>query len=272
MTAAANGLPFVSIDCTDRAALEQRLFGTTQGTGESGELECITDQSALFAAMGGTLYLMQLSEMPPRLQGRLARILRHGEVRVQRSAGESAVAQAALRPIGAVERLDGDVLVPDLHKRMAHSVIAVPPLRARREDVPGLVHCLVSDLCAAASIQSKTVSRQAVELLAALPWRGNVGELETLLRTLVSRVPARQIRLSDVLAHVRLDGHAALAYTGTLKEARERFEREYVAAVLDQHRGRMAEAARALGLQRTNLYRKVRQLAVRRRTSGRQLS
>ena len=86
-----------------------------------------------------------------------------------------------------------------------------------------------------------------------------------LLRRLAVKVPSRQIRLADVLAHVRLDAQpAAAVYGGTLREARESFERDYVAAVLDQHRGRMAEAARALGLQRTNLYRKVRQLSVQR--------
>jgi DNA-binding NtrC family response regulator len=89
----------------------------------------------------------------------------------------------------------------------------------------------------------------------------------------VSKVPGRQIKLSDVLARVRLDGQPATAsYSGTLKEAREQFEREYVAAVLDRHRGRMSEAARALGLQRTNLYRKVRQLSVQRGSTGRRLS
>jgi two-component system nitrogen regulation response regulator NtrX len=148
----------------------------------------------------------------------------------------------------------------------------VPSLRNRREDIPGLVRCLLTDLCAAANVKAKIPSSQAIDLLAALPWRGNVGELEALLRRLVGKVSGRQIRLADVLAHVRLEGHTSSpVYSGTLKEAREEFERDYVAAVLDQHRGRMAEAARVLGLQRTNLYRKVRQLSVRRR-SGRHLS
>ena len=73
------------------------------------------------------------------------------------------------------------------------------------------------------------------------------------------------IRVADVLTHVRLDGgEVSLSTSGTLKQARERFERDYVAAVLRQHHGRMAQAARVLGMQRTNLYRKVRHLAVTR--------
>jgi two-component system nitrogen regulation response regulator NtrX len=268
----ANGRPFVAIDCADRESLEQRLFGTPRGQDLSGEaLERIKEGSALHAGVGGTLLLRQVPEMPPRLQQRLARILRDGEAWLERYTGAAAPTQVALRAMGTAERTEGETLVPELHKRMTHAVIAVPPLRARREDVPGLVRCLVADICGAMPTDGKTVSRQAVDLLAALPWRGNVTELETLLRTLVHRVPGRQIRLADVLAHVRLDGHVTTSmYSGTLKEARERFEREYVAAVLEQHRGRMAEAARALGLQRTNLYRKVRQLSVR-RLAGRPL-
>jgi DNA-binding NtrC family response regulator len=95
-------------------------------------------------------------------------------------------------------------------------------------------------------------------------------ELCGLLRALVVKVSGRMIRLSDVLANIRLDGSAVTFHgRGTLKEARERFEREYVAAILELHRGRMAEAARALGIQRTNLYRKIRQLAVQRKNGPR---
>ena len=162
--------------------------------------------------------------------------------------------------------------LPEMPRRL-HIAIDVPPLRERRDDVPALVRCLLTDLCVAAEQPPKAASRQAVELLCALPWPGNIGELEALLRVLVSHVPGRHIRLAHVLDYVRLDGRPAIAsYTGTLKEARDRFERDYVAAVLDRHRGRMAEAAKALGLQRTNLYRKVRQLAVERRPRKRQVS
>ena len=71
------------------------------------------------------------------------------------------------------------------------------------------------------------------------------------------------IRLEDVLAHVRLDGAArTFVASGTLRDARARFEREYIAAVLEHHRGPIGEAARELGIQRTNLYRKMRSLKV----------
>jgi DNA-binding NtrC family response regulator len=268
-----NGRPFVVVDCGHREALDVRLFGLEPPPGECGaSLERIHAGCVLHAGFGGTIVFRQLSEMPARLQLRLARILRDGEVRVIDEAGCERVQQVAVRPIATAGHQDGEDLVPELQKRMAQTVIAVPSLRSRREDIPGLVRALLADICAAAGIPVKTASSQAVDLLAALPWRGNVGELEMLLRRLARKTSGRRIRLTHVLAHVRIDGHSGgPSYTGTLKQAREQFERDYVKAVLDEHRGRMAEAAQALGLQRTNLYRKVRQLSVRRGSFGRQL-
>jgi two-component system nitrogen regulation response regulator NtrX len=264
--------PFVRIDSADRPGLEERLFGLVSiGPDESIELERLTEGSAIARAHGGTLYIRHLPEMPRRLQLRLARLLRQGEAKLLSDNGESRV-EIAVRVVASAETvLDGDI-VPELLRRL-HIAIDVPPLRERRDDVPALVRCLLADLCVAAEQPPKAASRQAVELLSALPWPGNLGELEALLRVLVSHVPGRHIRLAHVLEYVRLDGRPAIAsYTGTLKEARDRFERDYVAAVLDRHRGRMAEAAKALGLQRTNLYRKVRQLAVARRPRKRHVS
>lgn len=260
--------PYVTVDCSDRLDLEERLFG--RASGESGELEQLTAACIVTAAHGGTLVLRHLPEMPSRLQARLAKLLRDGEARVVHAGAEPVLASIAVRVVGTAER-EGD-LVPELLRRLPVT-IHVPPLRERREDIPGLARCLLTELSMTAGVAPKVVSRQAAELLSALPWRGNVGELEALLRTLVTHIPGRHIRLAQVLEYVRLDGRATVtSYTGTLKEARECFERDYVAAVLARHRGRMAEAAKTLGLQRTNLYRKVRQLSVTRGSRTRQVS
>ncbi len=263
--------PYVAVDCSDRLDLEERLFGGAQpASGDPFELEQLTAACILTAAHGGTLVLRHLPEMPARLQTRLARLLRDGEAQVVQGGADPVLAPIAVRVVGTAER-EGD-LVPELLRRLPVT-INIPSLRERREDIPGLVRCLLGELSMSAGVAPKVASRQAIELLSALPWRGNVGELEALLRTLVTQIPGRQIRLAHVLEYVRLDGRAAVtSYTGTLKEARECFERDYVAAVLARHRGRMAEAAKTLGLQRTNLYRKVRQLSVTRGSGKRQVS
>ena len=107
-------------------------------------------------------------------------------------------------------------------------------------------------------------SRSALSLLGALPWPGNTAELRLLTERLAVLVTRGVVLLEDVLANVRLEGAEALGgRSGTLREARERFERDYVATVLQQHRGRMGDAAKELGIERTNLYRKIKQLNIR---------
>jgi DNA-binding NtrC family response regulator len=266
--------PFIGFDCADRQGLEERLFGAPGANAEPAatELERVLSGSSLHLALGGTLLLRHLPEIPVRVQARLARVLRRGEVRVIDEDGSERIAVVAVRPIATTAQPLDEEVIPELQRRVSHVTITVPALRERREDIPGLARTFLANLCAEAGVPPKAVSRQAVELLSALPWRGNLTELEAVMRTL-AQVPGRQVRLSHVLECVRLDGQAAIStYTGTLKEARECFERDYVAAVLNRHRGRMAEAARTLGVQRTNLYRKVRQLSVARRSPGRHLS
>ena len=114
----------------------------------------------------------------------------------------------------------------------------------------------------------KTVSRAALSLISALPWPGNAVELRALLEAVVNGLQGgRGIGLEDLLAHVRLDGGSVgVAGGGTLKQARARFEREYIANILEQHHGRISDAAKALGIQRTNLYRKMRSLRVQGRS------
>src|SRR5205823_1933094 len=108
------------------------------------------------------------------------------------------------------------------------------------------------------------LSRPARSLVAAMPWRGNAAELRSLLTTVLTR-PAggRNVAMEELLAHVRLDAGAVVkSADGTLRQARARFEGEYITAVLEQHHGRISEAAKAMGVQRTNLYRKMRTLRI----------
>ena len=258
---------YVEVDCRDRNAVEHGLFGTPS---EDGLTDQISHGSALHEALDGTLVLRDLPELPARLQVRLARILRDREVLVAGPAGTQRIGSVSVRPIGTMAVGAEEQIVPELHSKVGQTTIQLPPLRDRREDIPAIVRYQLADVCAAQGLPPKSASTQAVELLTALPWRGNTIELREVLKQLARKVPGRLIRLSDVLGHIRLDGRTqTTTFHGlTLKEARERFEREYVSAVLEHHHGRMSEAAKALGIQRTNLYRKVRQLSVARRRAG----
>ena len=268
------GGPFVSVDCAacDGEELEAELFGAP-ARGQNGHasvgskgLERVSRQGRLHNARGGTLYLQNVAEAPTRVQARLARLLRDREAVVAET-GETA--SFDVRPIAGVDPgfdvavQDGRVR-EDLFRRLSVIRIEMPALRNRREDIPALANYFSREICAALRVPPKTLSRSALSLLSALPWRGNAAELRRLLDAIVTGMQGgRGIALEDVLAHVQLDGGSGLLSSGgTLKQARSRFEKEYIASVLEQHRGRISEAARTLGIQRTNLYRKMRSLKV----------
>jgi DNA-binding NtrC family response regulator len=273
--------PMVVVDCSRTSEVEVRLFGPDRpddrsGGSENGVLERVDAGSDLHRAAEGTLLLRHLPELPRRVQARLARVLTDGEVSIISHTDATRSIPLRFKLLATIETSDDDAKVRvlgELLARLSGTVIDVPPLRERRDEIPQLTRAFLADACQALGVPAKTVSQQATELLSALQWRGNIDELKQLVGSLAANVSERTVRLSDVLARVKLDGQTSLfLYGGTLREARERFERDYVAQVLEQHNGRMTEAAKALGIQRTNLYRKVRQLSVRRRRGGRQFS
>jgi DNA-binding NtrC family response regulator len=262
--------PFVAIDCAKYSAhdLEMQLFAThgNQGALERRTVERVGRTAQLFQSKGGTLYLQNAVDLPARLQTRLVRVLRDGEVVIM---DEGTRVELDHRVITAgdasfdVAVQDGRIL-PDLFKRLCGMRVDVPALRQRREDIPELAIHLLNMLCARENIPAKQLSDAAKSMLAALPWRGNCEELRRLFEVLIMRASAATISLDDVLANVRLDGQATwFAVGGSLREARARFETEYIAAVVAHHHGRIPEAAKTLGIQRSNLYRKMRRLNVR---------
>jgi two-component system nitrogen regulation response regulator NtrX len=265
---------FVAVNCAahDGDELDALLFGpparAQAGEQASRGLEKVSRQGRLHDARGGTIYLQNLSDAPTRVQARLARLLRDREATL---AETSLPIGFDVRPIAGVDPgfdsavQDGRVR-DDLFRRVSVICIDMPSLRNRREDIPALANYFLREICGSLRVPAKTMSRSALSLLSALPWRGNATELRSVLESVVTGLQGgRGIALEDLLAHVRLDGGSLFHSTGgTLKQARARFERDYIAAVLGHHRGRISEAAKALGIQRTNLYRKMRSLRVAR--------
>ena len=257
---------FVAVECgaAEPAAVERELFGDVpQRAG--GDVESITARSALAQARGGTLYLGDLPELSAATQARLARVARDGEARI----GGGAPARLDACLIGATSAdpesdLAEGRLRRDLFRHLSRTRIVVPGLRRRAEDIPGILQAATAQICAEAGHAEMSFTQAAVTLLSAMPWRGNLAELRHAVARLVAASASAVIQLEDVLAHVRFDGALAPhAPAGTLRSARQQFERDYIALVLRHHRGRVGDAARALGIQRTNLYRKARQLGIR---------
>jgi len=229
---------FVSVDCaaSDGEELDVELFGPA-ARGQNGDgargLERVSRQGRLYNARGGTIYMQHVTEAPTRVQARLARLLRDREAVVTET-GETV--SVDVRPMAGVDPgfdtavQDGRVR-EDLFRRLSVIRIEMPPLRSRREDIPALANYFLREICASLRVPPKTLSRSALSLLSALPWRGNAAEMRRLLDSVVTGMQGgRGIALEDVLAHVRLDGGAGLfSSAGTLKQARSRFEKEYIA-------------------------------------------
>jgi DNA-binding NtrC family response regulator len=271
--------PFDTIDCAapEAAEVERALFGRAavavrRGARAEG-LETLGPGARLAASRGGTVLLTSIVELPASAQARLARLLRDGEARIGGPDGSRA-RRLELRIIATTRpEVETDVeegrLRPELYRRLAAVRIDLPPLARRREDITATARQIVREVSDAAGIAPRSFTQAALALLAALPWEGNVEELRRAIDGVCRTAPGPAIRVEDLMGEVRLDARGgALAPQASLREARRQFEREYIAAVLRHYEGRMGPAARVLGIQRTNLYRKARQLGIPRRKAA----
>lgn len=254
------GTPFVSLDCSalQSGELERRLFGMPVRRPAASDLEAIGSEAAIADAGAGTLFLEHIEELPASAQRRLARLLRDGEARL---AGRQS--RLPLRLVASAARdLETDVregrFRQDLLRRLGGCRIAIPPLRHRPSDLAEIVERLIRE----SGSPPRSFTQPAMTVLSALPWAGNIDELSALLQNVV-QASGSSITQEDVLAQLPIDGQfSRIDLTASLRDARRRFERDYIAAVLERHQWRMSEAARALGIERANLYRKTRQLGI----------
>ncbi len=240
------------------------------------------------APAGATVYLEDIGELSHELQLRLEARVRPGSDRSAPSALSTQsipstpstpdLTPAPWRPsereveprfvAGALPRVNDYMDRGQMRRTLVEALAVVrvdlPSLRQRSQDIPLLATHFLKEACRSNDIPAKTFSRSAQTLLSALPWPGNAAELRSLAERLAVLIPRGVVLLEDVLGNVRLDGAEAMGRPReSLKDARERFERDYVTSVLQHHKGRMGIAARELGIERTNLYRKIRQLNIR---------
>ena len=255
---------WIPVECGtgDAARVERALFGTPVGLPAT-DLESVSQDSRIAAARGGTLFLQDVEELAAAAQARLARVARDGEVRI----GGEIVATGFRLAASASPLIDSDVrgnrFRADLFRRLAVSRIDLPPLRDRLEDVPALGARLLEDLSAAAGLPPRSFTPAALALLAALSWPGNLAELREVVERVMADTGDQVIQIERLLPALQLDrANTAFVPAGNLRDARLRFERDYIAAVLQHHGWRMADAAQTLGIQRPNLYRKARQLGI----------
>jgi DNA-binding NtrC family response regulator len=239
---ARNGQPFMKLSCS---AVSE------------GEL-----RRAVAAASASTIYLENLGELPLDLQEKIER-------HITTTASDGGSESDSPRFIaGAVPRIWTQIDRGEVRRSLIEALsivkIDLPPLRQRQEDISLMALHFLKVACERNGTPPKTFTRAALTVLAALPWPGNASELQSLCERLAVIVPRGVVLLEDVVGNVNFDTAKTLGRSKeTLKAARDRFERDHIAAALQFHRGRMGSAARELGIERTNLYRKIKQLGIR---------
>ena len=213
--------------------------------------------------VAGHSFSENVTDLRASAQAQLARIARDGEVRID---GEP-VATLFRLVASAAPGIDAEVHAhrfrDDLYRRLSAVRIDLPPLRERPEDVPALAVRLLDDICAAESRPARAFTQAALALVGALTWPGNLDELRDAIERVVTDTREDVIQIEHLLPALQLHrAPAPFVPSGNLRDARLRFERDYIAAVLQHHEWRMADAAQTLGIQRPNLYRKARQLGI----------
>jgi DNA-binding NtrC family response regulator len=258
------GAPFIAFDCaaSDAQEVERGLFGTRLRADAGADLDVVGSSSVLLRARAGTVHLRNILDLPAASQRRLARILRDQEVTV---GGRRVPLRGRIigdAPASVAAEVGDGHFRSDLFRRLSQTCIAVPALQERPEDIPAFVLRIAG---AVRGGKTPAFTQAALTVLSAPAWPGNLDELRAVLERVLRGGPAGSIRQEDVLAHLPIDGaFARIAPQVSLREARRRFERGYVAAVLERHDWRMSDAARTLGIERANLYRKTRQLGIAR--------
>jgi DNA-binding NtrC family response regulator len=256
--------PYVALDCADGdpVAVDRLLFGQPTGVLPT-DLESVTADSCIASARGGTLFLENVTELRASAQAQLARIARDGEVRI-----DGVPVATAIRIVASASpEIDADVHAhrfrSDLYRRLSTVRIDLPALRERPDDVPALAIRLMEDKCAVDGRAPRSFTQAALALVGALTWPGNLAELRDAIERVVADGNDDVIQIEHLLPALQLRrAPKVFVPSGNLREARLRFEREYIASVLQHHEWRMADAAQALGIQRPNLYRKARQLGI----------
>jgi len=264
--------PFVPVNCAaiPETLLERELFGHRRGafTGAT------HDQQGFFAAAdGGTIFLDEIGDMPPAMQAKLLRVLQEGEVV---PLGDTRPHRIDVRVVSATNRtLAADVergaFRRDLYYRLSAFPIVLPPLRARRDDVPRLVQHFLAVACSQLGRRVPTIEPAALELLERYDWPGNVRELQNELERAVALTPdgtaIGREQLSRRVTSATPAPEAAPstgttpdpdAPTATLRDARARWEADYIVRALAREKGNVSHAARLLGLSRAMLQRKMR--------------
>ena len=260
--------PFVEVNCAaiPEELIESELFGHVKGAFTG----AVADRKGKFeAAQNGTIFLDEIADMSVKTQAKVLRVLQE---QVTEPVGSTSRVHVDVRVLAATNK---DLLAEiraghfreDLYFRLNVIPIYVPPLRERAEDIPLLVEHFIEDFAVEYGRRAKTVTSGAMARLKNYRWPGNVRELRNVIERVVIMAPGDEITDRDLaflsgepLGEKTVD--AADAPAVPLYTARDQFEREYILKELAHQQGNISRTADVLGVERSNLYRKMRAFGI----------
>jgi DNA-binding NtrC family response regulator len=278
--------PYVKVNCAaiPKELIESELFGHERGafTGATARKRGLFEM-----ADGGTIFLDEIGDMNLSAQAKVLRVLQSGEF--SRVGGEQ-VLKVDVRVIAATNRdLQAAVAAgefrEDLYFRLNVVPLRAPPLRDRADDVPRLAAAFVELACRENGMKVKAISDEALAVLSAYSWPGNVRELRNEIERLVilseesigvgdlrdeiaAEVARRRRETSAAPAELPRVELPAEARALPLREFRDHMEREYIRIKLDENGWNISRTAALLGIERTNLHKKMRALGLSRDSQG----
>jgi two-component system nitrogen regulation response regulator NtrX len=257
------GGPFVKVNCAaiPTELIESELFGHEKGaytgaaTARRGKFEL---------ADGGTLFLDEVGDLHAGSQAKLLRVLQEGEF--HRVGGEQTV-RVNVRVIAATNRDLAEMIAQgkfreDLYYRLCVVPIRVPSLRERPQDIPELVEYFLHEFCTRNNFRIRPIDPGALPILQAYPWPGNARELRNVVERMAILSTGEVIGMDAIPSEIR--HYKDAAPRSSVQDARESAERDHIQKALEATNWNVSSAARALGMERTNLHKRMRALGVSR--------
>ena len=260
--------PFVEVNCAaiPEELIESELFGHVRGAFTG----AVADRRGKFeVADGGTLFLDEIGDMSLKTQAKVLRVLQE---QTMEAVGGTARIKVDTRVLAATNKelqaeIRGGRFREDLYFRLNVIPIFVPPLRDRQEDIPLLADHFMAEFSKEYGRRLKTFAPGSQATLQGYPWPGNVRELRNVIERLMIMVPGETIEARDLgfLDQAGLPRAVETDKPGdrlTLHEARDQFERDLILRTLAGQQGNMSRTADVLGVERSNLYRKMKAFGI----------
>ncbi len=259
--------PFVEVNCAaiPEELIESELFGHERGaftgatTAKRGKFDLANE---------GTIFLDEVADMSLRAQAKILRILQ--EKKYERVGG-SRLIETDVRVLAATNKnleveMEEGRFRQDLFYRLNVIPLVIPPLRDRKEDIPLLVDRFIDEFCRKEGKDLKTIHPDALALLIEHNWPGNVRELKNTIERLVIMTAADQIRPEDIppfiKTTIRSEFDRSDASVESLKAAKVEWEKNFILQKLQENDGNISRTADAIGIERSNLHRKIKSYGI----------